>query len=158
MTRLEVASHRHIRLIAPIMRPRDILEIRQLHGVEPMEAMRKALFWSTYARTLMYGFEPLCMFGVAPFAVLASSVRLWIFATSAIDRHPFAFARATRKHLPEFRKQFDLGTNLIALDDDPAIRWARWLGCTCVLPHQSHGGRLFAQFVLGDKGGQCRSA
>lgn len=158
MIHVEHAHIRHARLIAPIMRPRDVIEIRQLHDVGPIEAMRQALDASAYARTMFYGFEPLAMYGLAPFTLLASTARLWIFATSAIDRHPLAFARACRKHLVDLMKQCDQATNLIALDDLPALKWADWLGCTCVLPHQLHGGRLFAQFLLRrESGAQCQS-
>lgn len=159
MTRVEVASLRHARLIAPMMRPRDVLEIRQLHGLEPFEAMCQALDASTYARTLFHGLEPLCMYGLAPFTVLAGVARGWIFSTWAIDRHPIAFARATRKRFGEVMAQCSQVTNLIAVDDVPAVKWAQWLGCTLVLPYQEHGGRLFAQFVAGGKGEDgCRSA
>jgi hypothetical protein len=102
---------------------------------------------------------PLCMYGIAPFTVLADTVRLWIFSTQAVDCYPFSFARACRKHLPELRGQFDRATNLVAADDLPVLRWAEWLGCTLALPQQIHGGRLFRQFILDGKSGeQCRSA
>lgn len=158
MIRFEPATLRHARLIAPIMRPRDVLEIRQLHGREPMAAMAEALAASFYARTMFYGFEPLCMYGLAPMTLLADTARAWIFSTSVIDRYPLTFARASLKAMGEVASQCDRLTNLVALDDEPVVKWARWLGCTLVLPYQEHGGRLFAQFVHAGRGeDQCRS-
>lgn len=110
--------------------------------------MLEALSESFYARTAFVGMEPLCAFGLAPLTVLSSSARVWIFATAAIDRHPFAFARASKRALVDLFARCSLATNLIDCKDDAATRWLEWLGGTYVLPIQSRGGRLFAQFIL----------
>lgn len=146
------AEVRHARLIANSMRARDVAEVRAGWNREPFEAMREALSSSYYARTLFIGLEPLCIFGLAPLSILGmGSARIWMFGTAAIDRHPLAFARASKQYLAEVFQYCNLATNLVDASDTAAMRWLEWLGCTCVLPHQQRGGRLFAQFILVDR-------
>lgn len=162
MTHIVEAEVRHARLIAGSMRPRDVEEVRAGWGREPFEAMREALSASYFARTLFQGFEPLVMYGLAPLTVLGGTARVWIFASAAIDRHPFAFARASRRWLPELFAHCSLATNFIDLGDKPALKWLDWIGGTFVLLPQQRGGRLFAQFILVDReplgGRQCQQA
>jgi len=151
MTHLTDADIRHARLIASSMRPRDVEEVRAGWGREPYEAMREALSASYYARTMFQGFEPLVMYGLAPLTVLGGAARFWIFSSAAIDRHRFAFARASRRYLPELFQHCTLATNFIDLGDKPALRWLLWMGGTCALLPEERGGRLFAQFILVDR-------
>jgi hypothetical protein len=149
--RLFDAQVRHARLIAKCMRPKDIAEVRAGWSREPYEAIREAMSASFYARTLFAGFEPLCIFGLAPLTVLGGTARVWMFASAAIDRHPRAFARASREHLRELFTHCTLATNLVDTGDAAVMRWLQWLGGTCVLPGHERGGRLFAQFILVDR-------
>jgi len=157
-TRIVTATAAHARVIAASMRERDIAEVRAGWMCEPMEAMQDALEASFYARTLLYDLEPLCIYGLAPLTVLSGAARIWIFASSAIDRHGFAFARGSRRFLPEMFRYCQLATNLIDMDDAPALRWMQWLGGRCVLPGNRHNGRLFAQFVLTEGEARCQQA
>lgn len=146
------AETRHARLIANSMRARDVMEVRAGWNREPFEAIREAMSSSHYARTLFVGLEPLCIFGLAPLSILGcGSARIWMFGTAAIDRHRLAFARATKRYLPEVFQHCTLATNLVDMSDTAAMRWLDWLGGTCVLPHQERGGRLFTQFILVDR-------
>lgn len=160
MRRFEPATLAHARLVAATMRPKDIEEVRQINGREPLAAITEALSGSFYARTLFDGFEPLCMYGLAPFTILGDSARLWMFSTAAVDRHRFAFARASRLALAVAMRHCRLATNLVALDDEPVCRWLEWLGCTWVLPVHERRGRLLGQFVFASQRGgvACRSA
>lgn len=151
MTKLVPAEVRHARLIAGSMRPRDVEEVRAGWGREPFEAMREALSVSFYSRTLFCGFQPLCIYGLAPLTVLGGAARVWMFAAAAIDRHPIAFARASRRALPELLGRCTLATNLVDSSDERALRWLRWLGGTCVLPLNERGGKLFSQFFIIDR-------
>jgi hypothetical protein len=146
--RFEEATARHARLVAQSMRERDVAEVRAGWGLPPLEAIRTAMGQSYYARTCFYGLEPLAVYGLAALAVLGGTARVWIFATSAVDAHPLAFARASLKALADLHEQASLITNLIDLSDKAACKWLDWLGGTYVLQPQPRGGRLFGQFIL----------
>jgi hypothetical protein len=148
--RTEISQAHHVKLIASGMRARDVTEVRAGWG-EPQVAIEAALAGSFYARTLFHDLKPICMYGLAPLVLLSGCAQLWIFATAAIDEHPIAFARASKLALAELFKRCSLLTNLIDINDAPAMRWMHWLGGECVLPHQERGGRLFAQFIMVDE-------
>lgn len=148
MMRFEIARPHHARVIAASMRARDIAEIRAGWDKEPLEAIYEAMHGSIYARTLFCDLEPLCMYGLAPLSVLSGSARVWVFGTQAIDKHPVAFARASRLGVAALFCHCSLMTNLVDSEDTAAMRWLEWLGGTCVLPLHRRGNRLFAQFVL----------
>lgn len=161
MTHVATAEPRHCRLIAGMMRPRDVEEVRAGWQLEPNQAMEEALASSYFARTLFQGFEPLLMYGLAPLTVLGGTARIWLFGTRAIDRHPIAFARACKRWLPEIFNHCALATNFIDLGDSQALKWMHWLGGTCALLPCERGGRLFAQFFLVDpksEEAKCRQA
>jgi hypothetical protein len=151
--RFEVAHHRHIRLISASMRARDIAEIQWAVGQEPERAMREALEHSFYARTLFMGLEPLAMYGLAPLSMLAGHARIWIFGTSAIDRHKIAFTRASKLAISALFCHCSLMTNIVATNDEAAIKWLKWLGGSLVENKYAAG---FTQFVIAGGAQACR--
>lgn len=156
--RMEIATPAHIRLIAPLMRERDRLEVKAGCDQESEEAMATALVESSYARTCFYGLEPLAMFGLARLTILGRSAQAWCFGTRAIDDHPLAFARASRQALSDLLSQASVLTNRVDISDEKALRWLAFLGATYVLQPQQRGGRLFAQFILSQEQRQCQRA
>lgn len=146
MIRFETAQPRHASLIAGCMRERDIAEVRAGWQMRPYDAIRKALGASYYARVCLYGLEPLAIYGLAPLSGGASQV--WVFGTAWIDRHPIAFARASRRALNEIYRHASCVTNLIDLGDEPAVRWLTWLGGSYVAPPAPRADRVFRQFIL----------
>lgn len=130
------------------MRQRDIEEIRAGWGLDPILAMRNCLSASSYARTAFVGLAPLCMYGIAPMSMMGQSARLWMFGTDLIDRHPMAFARASRREIPKLMRFASLLTNLVDVHDTAAMRWLEWLGATYVLKPNELGGKLFVQFII----------
>ena len=143
------ATEGHARIIAGQMRASDVEEIKAGWGQEPREAILTALRDSPrYARTLFYGLEPLMIFGLSHLSILGSSAQVWCFGTTAIDRHPLVFARATRKILPELYAHAPVLTNRVDASDVRALRWLTFLGATYVLDPERHGDREFGQFIL----------
>lgn len=149
MSRTVPALPHHAAAIVHGMRDKDRLEIAQGWGMEPIVAIRECLAASFWARTLFYELEPMAMYGLAPLSIMGGACRLWMFATAGVERHPFAFARATHRALMAVLERCTLATNLVALDDEPVLKWLDWLGATYVSQPQPRGGRLFAQFILG---------
>ena len=157
--RFEEARTGHIRIIADTMRPRDRDEVRVGWEVEPEAAMAEALAQSFFARTMFFDLEPLCMYGLAPLAVMGGSARFWIFSTAAIDRHPIAFTRACLGGLDGLFCYSSLLTNFVDVNDAPAMKWMRWLGGELIPAHKFRGGRQFTQFVVTDpRRRKCRQA
>lgn len=155
--RFETAAPGHIRLIAPLMRKRDRLEVEAGCGATLEVAMAIALLESHYARVCFYGMEPLAMFGLANLSILGSSAQVWCFGTTVIDRHPLVFARASKRALVELHQYAPILTNKVDASDESALRWLAFLGATYVLQPQVCGGRLFGQFILAGER-QCRQA
>jgi hypothetical protein len=155
--KFEPAHLRHIRLIDADLRARDRAELAAVWG-EPKAAMMQCLQNSFYARTLFLGLEPLAMYGLAPMSLLAGHARAWCFGTQAIDRHPIAFARASRLALYALFGHCSLMTNIVDKDDAAAIRWVEWLGGSLVERTFTHGDKVFQQFVITGGRAKCRQA
>lgn len=145
---MERAQWHHARLIAPLMRPRDILEVMAGTGVGVEEAMGQALRCSLLALTCFADLCPLAMFGVSKLSVLGAAAQVWCFGTRDIERFPYAFARASRRMLPVLQHYAPILTNYVDASDPAALRWLAFLGARYVLPPQLRSGRLFGQFIL----------
>lgn len=157
--RFEPALAAHARIVADTMRASDVAEVRAGWGCEPYEAILHALMQSQrYARTAFLGLEPLAIYGLASLTLLGASAEVWCFGTAAIDRHPFAFARASRLALAAMYRHAPILTNMVAVEDQRAQRWLSWLGAQ--YPErgwEKRSDRWFAQFVLSSKGAaQCQ--
>lgn len=142
------ATEGHARIIATQMRPSDQDEIRAGWDQEPYEAMLAALANSPYARTAFHGLEPLAMFGISHLSILGNSAQVWCFGTTAIDRHPLIFARASRRVVSELHMHAPILTNLVDTSDARALRWLAFLGATYVMEPTRRGNRFFRQFIL----------
>lgn len=149
--RFEIAHRGNVPLIAGCMRERDVAEILAGWGKEPAQAMLDALDASYYARTCFYGMEPLGIYGLSPLCAISGFSQVWIFCTRHVDNHKFAFARASRLALEDVKLHAQSVANFIDANDAPARRWLEWLGGKYVLPPERRGGRLFQQFILGER-------
>jgi hypothetical protein len=134
-------------LIARRMRPQDIAELRAGFGRGPLEAIAHALEHATFARMVHYGFEPFGLYGTSPLSVLGGLAQVFIFVTDAVDRYPYAFARASKLAARELQGQHRMLMNFVDAKDERVLRWLRWLGAR-LLPPVERGGRLFHQFIL----------
>ena len=150
------AKAAHCRAIARDIRPRDKDELALGWQLDPMEVMARGLKWSVKAITILNGIKPFCICGIAPMELLTSRYMFWIVPTMEIDRHPFAFARASRRWLPYLIKDCDTVTNIVDSEDKSALKWATWLGCE-MRPYADPSlppGR-FLQFFAKGKGKRC---
>lgn len=143
----------HCRLVAHDIRERDREELRVGWGSAPWETMSVGMADSTRALTVLNDLKPMCVAGVIPLEILTGRYALWIVGTNEIDRHPFAFARASRKWLPRLLDGCGIVTNLIDSLDKPALKWAQWLGFS-FRPWQDND--RFVQFFGYGKGVSCR--
>jgi hypothetical protein len=156
--RFEFPVPAHARIVAANMRAQDILEVKAGWGLEPEEAILNAVRNSPKeACTLFYGLEILAIFGLSPLSILGESAQVWCFGTTAIDRHPVIFGRASKRILAALFQHARILTNVVDIEDEKALRWLEFLGATYVLQPELRGGRLFGQFILaGYRGAQCQ--
>jgi hypothetical protein len=154
----ELATPGHARIVAGAMRPQDVAEVRAGWG-DPEEAIRNALYCSPrYARTLFYELEPLAIYGLSGLTILGESAQVWCFGTTAIDRHPLAFARASRLAVAAMLRHASILTNVMDVSDVRTRRWLEWLGATYVLQPALRNGTLFGQFILARERAKWRQA
>lgn len=122
-------------LIEADLRQEEIDELAAL-GVTCFECMRLGMMHST-AYTAFINDEPAGMFGVL------SDGTIWGVFTNAIDRHPLAFLRASRRVIQ------DLGSvsNYVDMRNEKAVKWFRWLGFVVDDPvPYGNSGELFHEF------------
>lgn len=153
--RIVPALAQHAALVAANMHESSRAEILAGWGKEPPEAIRECFAASQYARTVFYGLEVLAVYGLADERILGRSAEVWCFGTVAIDRHGFAFARASRKVVAELLCRAPMLTNLVDVDDERALRWLQFLHAQYPLPPQERGGKRFRQFILAEEA-QCQ--
>lgn len=122
------AKPAHCRLVAQDVRERDSEELRAGWGQAPWETLSLGMTYSTRAFTVLYGLKPMCVAGIVPLEILTGRYMLWIVTTRELDKHPLAFARASRRWLPRLMHGCTVVTNRIDSHDTAALKWAHWLG------------------------------
>lgn len=153
------ATLSHASRVAAQIRPEDRAEIRAGWGLEPLAAMHECLVASAYARTAFYRSRILGMYGIARPPQLGASGEIWCFGTKAIDDHPVAFLRASRRVLSEMLRDVPILTNVVDVQDERARKWLAFLDARYVLQPRPLGGKLFQQFILAKHGDQqCQQA
>lgn len=122
---LEVATLRHVHLVAPRMRAADREEVLASGGYRPAQALRAALRVSEVARTAFVGGEPMMMFGVAPARDFAIP---WTLTTDAADRYPVAFWRTSKVALAALRELYPVMVQAIDARHARSLAWVAHLG------------------------------
>jgi len=156
--RIVAANAGHAHLVACNMRERDRAEISASNEGKPVEAViLEALAGSpSYASTMFYGLEVLAIYGLGDLRVLGGAAVAWCFGTTAIDRHPLVFARASVRGIRDMHARCPVLTNIVDITDAQALRWLEFLGATYALQPRNLGGKLFQQFILARPGGEKR--
>lgn len=155
MTRFISATEGHAHLVACNMREQDRAEIRDGWGMEPEAAIKDALSKSVFAQTICFKLEILAIYGLAPLSILGDTMQIWFFGTTAIDRHPVVFTRATVRGLKEIFSMTSRLTNRFDINDEKAKRWLDYIGARYLLLHNQRGSRIFDQFIL-ERKQRCR--
>lgn len=107
------------------MRQADKDEVLASGGFRPAQALRACLRRSEVARTVFVGDEALAMFGVIAGDPVSTP---WLLTTTAVDRYPMAFWRASKLVVPELRALYPLMAQAIDVRYTRAVSWARRLG------------------------------
>lgn len=121
------ASPAHIGTIAARMRAADVLETSAF-GHSPKEALRLGLRGSTHCYTAKVDGKPEAMFGLVVKSALCGEGTPWMLGSDAIYCHPREFLRCAPGILNLFFDSTPRLSNLVAVENDCAIRMLRRLG------------------------------
>lgn len=130
--RLRIATLADAAALAPHVRPADAAEVLAATGRPTLEGVEDSLRTSEAAWALELDGELAALLGVAPGedSLLAgpSFHVAWMITAAAVDRHPAAFGRATRRIFRELLAVYPVLFQAIDARHLVALRWARWLG------------------------------
>ena len=124
---LVASSPAHIGTIAARMRAVDVLEAAAM-GHSPKEALRLGLRGSTHCYTAKVDGRAEAMFGLVVKSALGGEGTPWMLGTEAVYRQPRAFLRCAPGILNLFFDSTPRLSNLVAVENDRAIRMLRRLG------------------------------
>lgn len=94
--------------------------------------------------------HPVAAWGLVPPTFMADRAYLWLYSTSAVDNHKFAFVRRSQIVMDEMKKLYPHIYGVCKLDDYRAHRWLRWLGARFGEPNSMPG---FIPFSIETKHG-----
>lgn len=122
------------------LREPEVTELAAL-GVTSHECMRLGMMYSN-AQTIFFNDEPAAMWGITAFE--GHNV-VWAVFTRAIDRHPIAFLRESKRLAESFHCEV---VNYVDARNTVAVKWFRWLGFEVSAP-EPYGlnGELFHRFT-----------
>lgn len=129
--------------VAEAMRGDDAQELAA-SGLSKREGLLQSMALSTFAFTFFLCGEMAGMWGVwpafPPTTALGTEpvVGVWLLTTTAVDRHPKAFLKASRAVLASLLDKYPALVNVVDARYERAIRWARHLGFE-VLQAVPHG-------------------
>lgn len=117
--------------LAAQMRPGDVAEC-DAYGYTPLEGLLVSMRQSRGAWALLLGGEVAAIFGALPVPpttlVSPDTGYVWVLTGKAVDRHRFAFWRASRALLAHFARSFDFVTNIVDARYTASLCWLRRLG------------------------------
>jgi hypothetical protein len=126
------------------LRQVEIDELAAL-GTDSERCMRLGLL-AGGARTVFINDEPAAMFGIVDYG---DHNIVWAVFTRAIERHPVAFLRESKRLADAFDREVE---NFVDARNVKAVKWFRWLGFEVSEP-QPYGpeGVLFHRFTNGGR-------
>jgi hypothetical protein len=83
-----------------------------------------------------------CVWGLAPPSTISNRAYLWLLTTDLVDEHKFLFIRHSQVVVEEALERYDLIAGHVAVGNDTARRWLRWLGAR-IGPAEDNGYSVF---------------
>lgn len=122
------------------LRDEEVQEFQAL-GVTSEECMRLGSAFCD-AQTIYFNDEPAAMWGISHFE---DHNVVWAVFTKAIERHPIAFLRESKRLADAFT--FEV-VNYVDVRNTKAVKWFRWLGFEVSDPvPYGLNGELFHRFT-----------
>lgn len=125
---VEPARVEHTARIAADVRPADRDEVMASHGLSPGRALDLSVRLSYRCWYVELDGEPLALVGVATQSLLSGTASPWLLGTTAIERNPMAFLRASRRLFPTLIQGTNYLENRVDARNEASIRWLAWLG------------------------------
>lgn len=143
----------HVAQLAASLRAADRLELEAVGYTSPEAALEQALSRSHVAATALIDAEVLCLFGVvdrSPTLIGPRRGEAWLLTGVAVDRHPLAFWRASKRIVRELVGQWATLSNRVDARYASALSFVARLGFR-VSPAEPWGvhGEPFHPVVLG---------
>lgn len=140
------ATEEHGRIVAANIRKADADELLALGFASPMHGVTESLRVSLHALCGLHDGVPLAVFGYAGDLIGMGCVP-WLISTREVDRHPVAFARASRRIVGLMGELGHL-ENLVDARHTVCVRWLKWLGFTVHEAVALPNGYLFHRFEM----------
>lgn len=114
---------------APRLRPADTAELVAASGPDVRATLERALGQSLgKAWVAMLGEEPIALFGLAPFGLLASSAAPWMVGTPTLLTQGRALMEVGRAYCAMAKSEFSLLVNYVDVRNEASVRWLKRLG------------------------------
>lgn len=120
----------HIAQLAATMRAADRLELEAV-GYTPVDALENALLASEVSAAALIDGEVLCLFGVVdrtPTLLGPRRGEAWLLTSAAVDRHPLAFWRASKRLVRELAARWPTLINRVDARHTSALSYLARLG------------------------------
>jgi len=123
---IEVARDAHVHEILPRLRGR---EQKLVAGIlDPAAALIDEVRASSEAYAVLFDGAVACLWGIQARSILADAVYLWMLTSRAMEEHPIAAGRHSRRMCRRVLAQYATIEGVVALDNPTSRRWLEWLG------------------------------
>ena len=92
------------------------------------QRLRKWLAQSEQVWLGMYDDKVACAWGLVPPSLISNRAYLWLLTTDLVEKHKFLFIRHSQVVMEEALKDYDTIIGHVAVGNEAARKWLRWLG------------------------------
>ena len=79
--------------------------------------------------------ELICSWGLIPPSLMSNQAYLWLYTTPMLAQHKFLFIRHSQRVVEGILETYPTIVGHVAIGNDLAFRWLRWLGATFGVPN-----------------------
>lgn len=157
-TYLRPSEAADVKLLAPILRESDIVELRDSTGQAPRQALEYALDKSDLAYSMFSNGSIICMGGVAASDYNADVGIAWFLASDRLQKSAVALQKFLPAVLKEMHKVYPSLANFVDARNTTSCAWLQRLGFKLVgtCEHYGVAGVPFHWFVRSNLKGKHR--
>lgn len=143
------AAAGHINRIANRMRAADRIEV-EAFGHTPKESLRLALRGSSLAWAAIRDGQPEALFGLRTVSVIGGVGQPWLLASDRFYEGRRAMLRLAPGFIAAMQNETPILVNHVAVENDKAIRFLKWVGFAIGEDVVEVGGVEFHRFSKGE--------